>query len=59
MFSDSSKGPATGGLKIRIRRTNEAGGTIFLEEIRIVLKRPGTLGVKVLYELVFILWFYV
>lgn len=32
MFSDSSKGPATGGLKIRIRRTNEAGGTIFLED---------------------------
>lgn len=47
MFSDSSGGG--GGLKIRIRRTDRAGGTIFLEEIRIVLSRPGTLGVKILY----------
>ena len=51
MFSDSSGGG--GGLKIRIRRTDRAGGTIFLEEIRIVLKRPGTLGVKILYGLAY------
>jgi len=51
MFSDSSGGG--GGLKIRIRRTDRAGGTIFLEEIRIVLSRPGTLGVKILYGLAY------
>ena len=54
MFSDSST--SGGGLKIRIRRTHAAGNTVFVEEIRIVLKSGATLGMN-RYESLCMDWF--